>query len=243
MAKKFISLTLLQSYDVKIKNFVNSLITAANGDITALQSAIDLLNGDAEGSVNAKITAAFNDFSTKVSDDNVVNSYKELIDWAASHGSEAAEMAGAITALQAAVGKPADGENAATGLYKAVADAQAAAIASANGYTDTQVGAEETRAKGVEEGLDGRIEALENKFSGEGSVESQIATAKSEAIAAAATDAEGKVNTLSGTAVSSTSGTDIKVDLGGTVGAPTVTVTYEFAEEQDIVDMFAPKGE
>lgn len=243
MAKKFISLTLLQSYDVKIKNFVNSLITAANGDITALQSAIDLLNGDAEGSVNAKITAAFNDFSTKVSDDNVVNSYKELIDWAASHGSEAAEMAGAITALQAAVGKPADGENAATGLYKAVADAQAAAIASANGYTDTQVGAEETRAKGVEEGLDGRIEALENKFSGEGSVESQIATAKSEAIAAAATDAEGKVSTLSGTAVSSTSGTDIKVDLGGTVGAPTVTVTYEFAEEQDIVDMFAPKGE
>lgn len=243
MAKKFISLTLLQSYDVKIKNFVNSLITAANGDITTLQSSIDLLNGDAEGSVNAKITAAFNDFSTKVSDDNVVNSYKELIDWAATHGSEAAEMAGAITALQAAVGKPAQGEEAATGLYKAVADAQAAAVASANGYTDTQVGAEETRAKGVEEGLDGRIEALENKFSGEGSVESQIATAKSEAIAAAASDAEGKVNTLSGTAVSSTSGTDIKVDLGGTVGAPTVTVSYEFAEEQDIVDMFAPKSE
>lgn len=184
MAKKFISLTLLQFYDVKIKNFINSLITAANGDITALQAAIDLLNGDAEGSVNAKITAAFNDFSTKVTDDAVVNSYKELIDWVASHGSEAAEMAAAITALQGAVGKPANGEEAATGLYKAIADAQAAAE-----------------------------------------------------------DATTKVNGLKNTAVSSTSGTDIKVDLGGTVGAPTVTVTYEFAEESDIESMFAPKGE
>lgn len=243
MAKKFISLTSLQSYDVKIKNFINSLITAANGDITALQAAIDLLNGDAEGSVNAKITAAFNDFSTKVTDDAVVNSYKELIDWVASHGSEAAEMAAAITALQGAVGKPANGEEAATGLYKAIADAQAAAVASANGYTDTQVGAEETRAKGVEEGLNDRIEALENKFTGEGSVEGQIAAAKQEAIDAAAEDATTKVNGLKNTTVSFTSGTDIKVDLGGTVGAPTVTVTYEFAEESDIESMFAPKGE
>ena len=45
MAKKFVSYAKLSRYDVLMKQFVNSLITAANGDITALQSAIDLLNG------------------------------------------------------------------------------------------------------------------------------------------------------------------------------------------------------
>lgn len=62
--------------------------------------AIDVLNGTGAGSVDKKIDDAFNDFATKVSDDNVVNSYKELIDWVAQHGPEAAEMADAITALQ-----------------------------------------------------------------------------------------------------------------------------------------------
>lgn len=74
--------------------------TQVKADIKANADAIDVLNGTGEGSVDKKITDAFNDFSTKVTDDAVVNSYKELIDWAAEHGSEAAEMAAAITALQ-----------------------------------------------------------------------------------------------------------------------------------------------
>lgn len=74
--------------------------TQVKADIKANADAIGVLNGSGEGSVNKKITDAFNDFSTKVTDDAVVNSYKELIDWAATHGAEAAEMASAITALQ-----------------------------------------------------------------------------------------------------------------------------------------------
>ena len=42
----------------------------------------------------------FNDFATKVSDDGVINSYKELIDWAAEHGGEAAEMTAAISNIE-----------------------------------------------------------------------------------------------------------------------------------------------
>lgn len=72
--------------------------TALQEQITDNKAAIDILNGTGEGSVDAKIDAAFNDFSTKVSDDAVVNSYKELIDWAATHGSEAAELAAGIKA-------------------------------------------------------------------------------------------------------------------------------------------------
>lgn len=81
--------------------------TAATYDDAAVKAgikknadAIGVLNGSGEGSVDKKITDAFNDFATKVSDDGVVNSYKELIDWAATHGAEAATMAGEITALK-----------------------------------------------------------------------------------------------------------------------------------------------
>lgn len=74
--------------------------TQVKADIKANADAIGVLNGAGEGSVDKKITDAFNDFATKVTDDGVVNSYKELIDWAATHGAEAAEMAAAITALE-----------------------------------------------------------------------------------------------------------------------------------------------
>lgn len=68
--------------------------------VKANTEAIDVLNGSGEGSVDKKITDAFNKFATDVTDDGVINSYKELIDWAAEHGGDAAEMAGAITALE-----------------------------------------------------------------------------------------------------------------------------------------------
>lgn len=73
---------------------------AVKADIKKNADAIGVLNGSGVGSVDKKITDAFNDFATKVSDDGVVNSYKELIDWAATHGAEAATMAGEITALK-----------------------------------------------------------------------------------------------------------------------------------------------
>lgn len=78
--------------------------TQVKADIKANADAIDVLNGTGVGSVDKKITDAFNDFASKVTDDGVVNSYKELIDWAATHGAEAAEMAAAITALENILG-------------------------------------------------------------------------------------------------------------------------------------------
>lgn len=92
--------------------------TQVKADIKANADAIDVLNGSGEGSVDKKITDAFNDFSTKVTDDAVVNSYKELIDWAATHGAEAAEMAAAITALENILaGIGGDGESATVVAY------------------------------------------------------------------------------------------------------------------------------
>lgn len=90
-------------------------------DAKAKQADLDTLTGTGEGSISKMIDAAINKFATDVSDDNVVNSYKELIDWAAEHGSEAAEMAGgiaenktAITDLKAKVGELPEGATATT---------------------------------------------------------------------------------------------------------------------------------
>ena len=66
-------------------------------DAKAKQADLDTLTGDGEGSISKMIDAAINKFATDVTDDNVVNSYKELIDWVAKHGPEATKMAGGIS--------------------------------------------------------------------------------------------------------------------------------------------------
>lgn len=72
-------------------------------DAKAKQTDLDTLTGSGEGSIAKMIDDAFNDFSAKVTDDGVVNSYKELIDWAAEHGAEAAEMAAGISENKTAI--------------------------------------------------------------------------------------------------------------------------------------------
>ena len=55
--------------------------------------------------VKKSVDDAINDFATKVSDDKVVNTFKELVDYVAEHGAEAATMAGKIEANEAAIAK------------------------------------------------------------------------------------------------------------------------------------------
>lgn len=94
--------------DDALKTKINSTATDDAVDelttrVAANETAIATLNGTGEGSVTKQIDDAFNDFSTKVTDDGVVNSYKELIDWAAAHGAEATELAKGISDNAAAI--------------------------------------------------------------------------------------------------------------------------------------------
>lgn len=72
-------------------------------DAKAKQADLDTLTGNGEGSISKMIDKAINKFATDVTDDNVVNSYKELIDWVAKHGPEATKMAGGISENKTAI--------------------------------------------------------------------------------------------------------------------------------------------
>ena len=82
---------------------VHGLAALAIIDAKAKQADLDTLTGNGEGSISKMIDAAINKFATDVTDDNVVNSYKELIDWVAKHGPEATKMAGGISENKTAI--------------------------------------------------------------------------------------------------------------------------------------------
>ena len=79
----------------------NDLAATLKAILDAKAKQADL--GTGEGSISKMIDAAINKFATDVTDDNVVNSYKELIDWVATHGPEATQMAGDISANKTAI--------------------------------------------------------------------------------------------------------------------------------------------
>lgn len=77
--------------------------------IDAAETLLETLTGDAntDGSILKTVQDEINDFATKVSDDGTVNTIKELVDYVAEHGPEAAQMASDISTLQGLVGSTA----------------------------------------------------------------------------------------------------------------------------------------
>ena len=296
----------MQSILSAVKTYIDKQVELANGDTTAVANLLNALIGTSDKAAaleNQKTVRAISaeEVAKIVANaDTKYDTLKEIADWILSDTTGAAKMASDILQLQNYVGAPAEGETAATGLFKAIADeasradaaekanakaisdeasrADAAEKANAKAISDEAsradaaekanakaISDEVTRATGVEEGLEGRIATLEGLFDGDNSVDAKIAAAqkaaedhsdanlvtakgyadtkKSEAISAAAEDATSKVNTLSGTAVSATHTDDgVTVTLGGTVGAPTVTVAVDMCTEaqlKDLTDLFA----
>jgi hypothetical protein len=97
--------------DGKLEWFIPTEVNteALEADVATLKTDVqtlkDKMDGTGDGSVDAKIAAKINEFATNITDDEVVNSYKELIDYVAEHGDVAADMAADIGALQELVGK------------------------------------------------------------------------------------------------------------------------------------------
>lgn len=116
---------------------VKEILTPSGEGSSTLLERVEGLEGKVgDGSVDDKITAAINKFATDVSDDGVVNSYKELIDYVAKHGDKAANMAADITALQGLVGNKSVSDQ----INEAVSgkvDAAPGKGLSTNDFTDT----------------------------------------------------------------------------------------------------------
>lgn len=80
-------------------------ISKVSEKATENAAAIEILNGEGDGSVKQSINNAFNEFAAEVTNDDVVNTYKELIDYAATHSSEFVELVGEVDTIKTNVGE------------------------------------------------------------------------------------------------------------------------------------------
>lgn len=113
--------------------------TDVKAGIKANKEAIETLNGTSAvaGSVDKKVADAINEFATKVSDDKTVNTFKELIDYAAAHQGEYSTLSGEVQTNTTAI-ETLNGTGAGS-VTKTVNDAVEAAQATLQGNIDKKV--------------------------------------------------------------------------------------------------------
>lgn len=115
--------------------------TEVKAGIKANADAITKLNGTSavEGSVDKKVADAINEFATKVSDDQTVNTFKELIDYAAAHKDEYSTLSGEVQANKTAIATLNGKDTDAGSVAKTVKDAVDAAQTTIQGNIDKKV--------------------------------------------------------------------------------------------------------
>lgn len=74
--------------------------SALQAQVQENKDALVVLNGTGEGSVVKTVNDAINEFASKMSDDGTVNTFKELVDYAAEHSAEIVELVGEVTAVK-----------------------------------------------------------------------------------------------------------------------------------------------
>lgn len=163
--------------DKTIVEMISDAQTAATYDDTGIKkdiadnkTAIDTLNGssDVEGSVDNKVAEAINDFATKVSDDKTINTFKELIDYAAAHTAEYSELSGEVqkntTAIATLNGKDTEVGSVAKAIKDAITAENLAQYA--KGEDLTALTTRVTTAEGKITTAEADIDALEQTVNG-----------------------------------------------------------------------------
>lgn len=192
------------------KQELNQTINGVSEKANKNEADIATLNGTGTGSIDAKITAAFNDFSEKVSDDSVVNTYKELIDYAAEHGAEFTKLVGTVSAnkqsAEAGIQEAKNAASTADGKAVAAQGAAEAAQSTADGIrTDLGQKGDSASSEGSAFARIAQLKADLSALSGDGgTVSEQINAAVSaydtatvQPIAARVSTAEGKLSGIS----------------------------------------------
>lgn len=174
------------------KAYADSLVyddSKVKEDIKANADAIAVLNGTdtVDGSVAKQVKDAINNFAGEMSDNNTIDTFKELIDYAATHGSEFSTLAGTVQANTTAIATLNGTAEEAGSVAKAVKDAVDAEAAIARGAEKANadaikaiaddylkaadktelsnaIAAEKSRAEGVESNLEARLAAVEGDY-------------------------------------------------------------------------------
>ena len=210
--------------DTEVRGLIQDNADAIEAHKTAVDAKVTTLVGDdANKSVrtiaNEELAAQLIPEGAKESLDTL----QEIAAWIQSHPDDASAMNQAITALQTLVGTIPEGATA-TDIVN---------------YIKELVDAEKTRATGVESGLDTRLSAVETLVGEGGSVDDKIATAKQEAIDAAATDATTKANTAETNAKTYADGLNTAMDTRVTSIESKVGEGFEPISESFIRGLFA----
>lgn len=163
--------------------------TALAGRVTANEQAIGVLigNSSVDGSVDKKIADAINTFATQVTDDGIINTYKEALNYIATHGAEYTALLGEVEGNAAAIETLGGRMDTAEGAIDAVearmdtAEGKITALETASGTfaLKTELEAETSRATAAEakalsdaktyaDGLNttmaGRVKAIEDDY-------------------------------------------------------------------------------
>ena len=131
------------------------LINEAGYDDTALVGRVDANEAAIAGmndTIEAKVTAGINAFATQVSEDGIINTFKEAVDYLSTHGKEAASMASDITVLQKLVGDKPVTEQITTAIAGKV-DKEEGKGLSSNDFTDSLM----SKLEGIEAGAQANV--------------------------------------------------------------------------------------
>lgn len=165
--------------DAQVKADIKANTEAINAHKTAIDTKVTTLVGsDTNKSVR---TIANEELAAQLLSGRADADFKTLQDlatWLENHPESVAAINTSIADLKKLIGTiPVD-----------------ATSANVVAYIKELVDTEKTRATGIENGLDTRLQTVENAIGTSGAVEAKIATAKQEAIDVAATDATTKAN-------------------------------------------------
>lgn len=209
----------LATAKTELEGKITEEATTARAAEQANAAAIAVLNGTGAGSVTKTVTDAI----AKVVDDapEAYDTLKEIAAWIAADDTRAADLVAKDTELQDAI-------DALETLVGTLPEGETKNVVT---YLKDLISAEETRATGVESGLDTRIATVEAKFTGDESVdkkienavkvEADIARAAEKANADAITKEVADRNTAITTAVEAL---DAEVTQEGTVSAKVTEV-------------------
>lgn len=188
--------------------------------IKANSDAIAVLNGNSttDGSVDKKVSDAINAFASAATDNGTIDTFKELVEYVASHGPEFAELVGEVDANTNDIATLKGDVNVAGSVDKKIADAIA-----------------DLASDGELAAVSADVATLKGQM-GEGTVDDRISAAKSQADTAA----QGYANAALDSAKTYAEGEADTAEQNAKSYADGLAVNYATAAQGEKADAAAP---